>query len=57
MIPKYSSRYLFYRAAGQKMKSENEVHAVRNPRKSHKLDEIAKEYQLDPVKFRLICNR
>jgi hypothetical protein len=57
MIPKYSLRRLFFRKVGRRMNSSKPVTEVRNPRKTHKLVNIAGYYQLDPNKFVAECNR
>lgn len=53
MYPKYTSRFLFFRTAGRKLGAE--IHEVRNPRKTHKLKDIAERYEVDPDNFVKIC--
>ena len=55
MFPKYSLRWLFFRIAGMRIKSQKPIREVRNPAKLSKLDEIAKKYSVDPERFRIIC--
>ena len=57
MIPKYSGRWLFFRSAGRKAKSATALHEVRNPRKIHKLNHIAKKYDIEPKLFQEICEK
>lgn len=57
MFPKYSSRWLFYRCAGKKMRPPVFLTEVRNPQKIEKLHKIAEKYQIDPVRFEEICRQ
>jgi len=57
MIPKYSSRWLFFRLAGIKSSASKAVHEVRNPHKTEKLHSIAERNHLDKDKFQKICER
>ena len=57
MIPKHTSRYLFYKAAGKKAGSKIELHEVRNPKKTYKLHHIAEKYNIDKDKFQAICEK
>jgi hypothetical protein len=51
MIPKYTLRYLLFRFAGKAVDSSSKVCAVRNPKKLHKLSEIAKSNNIDEESF------
>lgn len=55
MYPKYTSRAIFFRRAGKKSGAVNMVQSVRNPKKSHKLEEIARQNQIDPDLFKRVC--
>jgi hypothetical protein len=55
MFPKYTDRWLFFRAAGRKAGAKNDLHAVRNPRKTHKLHKVAENNGVDKEKFQRIC--
>ena len=55
MIPKYSSRWVFFRRVGAKMHSEIPIREVRNPQKVDKLQAIAEKYSLDTVEFQARC--
>lgn len=55
MYPKYTSRTLFFRRAGRKAGASRVVQSVRNPKKTHKLEAIAAENNLDPDKFKQAC--
>jgi len=57
MFPKYTARFLFYRAAGKKAGVQKLVHEVRNPKKTHKLHHIAEKYNLDKEQFQKICEK
>ncbi len=57
MIPKYTSRWLFYRLVGLRMGSPVKIHEVRNPHKVDKLNIIAQRNNLDPDQFLKICER
>jgi hypothetical protein len=56
MIPKYTSRWLFYRTLGKRLDPHAQLTEVRNPRKLHKLHGIANQYNLDPQKFEKEAN-
>ena len=55
MVPKYSGRWLFFRAAGKKAGGQQAMREVRNPKKTHKLHTIAEQHNLDAKKFQAIC--
>ncbi|KAM3428281.1 hypothetical protein NHJ13734_008656 [Beauveria thailandica] len=59
MILKYTSRWLFYRAAAVACRSANasEVREVINPAKKNKIGEVASRHGLDPVEFERVCSR
>lgn len=57
MIPKYSSRVLFFRRAGKRTGAEVTLQSVRNPKKLHKLQAIAEQNQLDPDEFVTVCHQ
>lgn len=57
MYPKYTSRALFFRAAGKRAGMPSGLYSVRNPKKIRKLEAIAKEYNVDPVAFVQVCKR
>ncbi len=57
MIPKYTSRWLFFRSAGKKAMVSTIIHEVRNPRKTHKLHCIADKYRIDRDLFQKICEK
>lgn len=57
MFPKYTGRWLFFRAASKKALATSKIREVRNPKKTHKLYHIANKYNLDPVTFQLICEK
>lgn len=57
MIPKYSGRWLFFKRAGRKAGSTSGIREVRNPKKTHKLQAIAKQYDVDPQRFQEICEK
>lgn len=57
MIPKYTGRWLFFRAAGKKAGVGTVVHEVRNPQKTHKLHHIAEKYGIDRQEFQTICEK
>ncbi len=52
MIPKYTLRWLLFYSAGKAVNPNVKVRAVRNPGKTHKLDEIATEFNLDSTRFK-----
>ncbi len=51
MIPKYTLRWRFFRALAKKLNPDLNISEVRNPQKIHKLETIAKRYNLDPEAF------
>ena len=51
MIPKYTSRWNFFRALGKKFDKDLKITEVRNPKKVKKLEDIAKQYNLNPKDF------
>ena len=51
MFPKYTLRWKFFKTLGKKFDKNLIMHEVRNPKKIHKLETIAKNYNLDPIKF------
>lgn len=57
MFPKYTSRWLFFRHAGKKARAHRPVHEVRNPRKTHKLDQIAERNDINKKLFQEICEK
>jgi hypothetical protein len=57
MFPKYSGRWLFFRSAGKKAGAKYPIHEVRNPKKSHKLHQIAERNNIDKDKFQVICEK
>lgn len=57
MYPKYTSRWLFFRVAGKRSGAPRTVREVRNPRKTHKLHDIAAKNSIDPIEFQKICER
>lgn len=56
MYPKYTLRFWFFRKAGKRLGTD-EVHEVRNPRKTAKLHHIARKYNLDEVAFQKMCEK
>ncbi|CAZ84861.1 unnamed protein product [Tuber melanosporum] len=55
MLAKYTLRWKFYRTAAILCNAPcDKVREVINPRKDHKLDEVASRYQIDPVEFRRV---
>lgn len=52
MFPKYTLRWKFFRKIGKKFNKDLNISEVRNPRKIHKLEEIAKRYNLDSDEFK-----
>ncbi len=52
MIPKYSLRWFLFYKAGKSINPDVKVSAVRNPKKIHKLNEIAKENNLNETQFK-----
>lgn len=57
MIPKYTGRWLFFRAAGKRMKAQRIIREVRNPKKTHKLHLIADENGVNAQTFQEICEK
>lgn len=57
MFPKYSLRWLFFKRAGSKLNPQRPLREVRNPKKLHKLDYIARKYGLPPDKFADVCKK
>ncbi len=57
MYPKYTLRYTFYRKAGHIINQSVHLKEVRNPRKTYKLHEIAKKYDLDEKEFTQTCQQ
>ncbi|MEO6761409.1 MAG: hypothetical protein ABI220_03460 [Candidatus Saccharimonadales bacterium] len=57
MYPKYSLRVLFFRSAGRKAGATEPLQAVRNPKKTHKLNKIAEINGLGPELFVAICEK
>ncbi len=56
MYPKYTGRWLFFRHAGRKAGSLEDIHEVRNPKKVKKLEQIAQRNNLEVDDFIKICN-
>jgi hypothetical protein len=56
MFPKYTSRWIFFYRAGKKAGADHKVTEVRNPKKLHKLEHIAKKHGLQPEEFIRICH-
>ena len=50
MFPKYSLRWNFFHKPGKKFGNDN-VTEVRNPKKIHKLEDIAAKYDIDKIEF------
>lgn len=57
MFPKYTLRWVFFRIAGARVGTRKPIREVRNPKKDHKLDEIAAHNGCEPDRFRLICKK
>jgi len=55
MFPKYTLRWLFFRRAAKRIGPSTRVHEVRNPKKIHKLNDIAKRNGLDVIQFQKAC--
>lgn len=55
MLPKYTLRYLFFRRAGRRLGKR--IYEVRNPKKTAKLQSIARHNGLDPQEFAAICEK
>lgn len=54
-LPKYTSRYIFYRRAGKKAGANKSIQCVRNPKKLYKLDKIIAEQSIDVDKEKLVA--
>lgn len=56
MLVKYTSRWKFYRMVATLCKAPlcGRVREVVNPRKDHKLEEVARRHQIDPAKFKRV---
>lgn len=52
MFPKYTLRWKFFRVLGKRIDSNLKITEVRNPEKIEKLEDIAKKYNLDSIKFK-----
>ena len=57
MFPKMTSRYLFFRRAGKRAGAGRVMREIRNPKKVHKLEKLAKLYEVEPEVFVGICER
>lgn len=59
MLPKYTSRFLFYKSAGKKAGADKIIRCVRNPQKLHKLDGIIEEQNItvDRDRLKAICEK
>lgn len=57
MFPKYTGRWLFFRQAGKKSGAQKPVHAVRNPKKVHKLHKIAEQNGINSKLFEEVCKK
>jgi len=57
MFPKYTLRWLFYRTVGHHLDPALRISEVRNPRKTDKLRDIARNNGFDPVAFERECRR
>lgn len=55
MYPKYTLRVLFFRRAGKRAGATTTLQSVRNPKKAHKLEAIAREHGIDPELFVTVC--
>jgi len=51
MIPKYTLRWRFFRKLGTMVHSKKPISEVRNPKKAHKINDIAAQYNIDPDLF------
>jgi hypothetical protein len=51
MFPKYTLRWKFFRVLGKRFDKKLKITEVRNPEKIKKLENIAIQYNLDPIKF------
>lgn len=52
MFPKYTLRWKFFRKIGKSFDKNLKITEVRNPRKIHKLEDIADKYNLDKDIFK-----
>ena len=57
MFPKYTLRYWFYKSAARKAGCKKNVTEIRNPKKVHKLREIANRYEMDADTFTDVCEK
>lgn len=59
MLGKFTSRWTFYRTAAYLCDAPQYhlVSEVINPKKDHKLDEVASRHQIDPARFKRISRR
>ncbi len=55
MFPKYTLRWLFFRKVAKRFGKK--ISAIRNPKKTHKLRDIAEEFGMDPDAFEKECKR
>ena len=51
MFPKYELRWKFFSELGKKLDPKVKVREVRNPKKAHKLKDIAQKYGFDQEQF------
>lgn len=57
MFPKYTSRWLFFYMLGKKLGAKQKVTAVRNPKKVHKLRDVAAQFGIDSKSFEETATR
>lgn len=57
MLLKHSSRWLFYRRAGHKLDNNVHICSVRNPKKTEKLERVARQWGLDENEFIAVCQK
>lgn len=59
MLGKFTSRWTFYRTAAYICNAPqcHLVSEVINPKKDHKLDEVASRHQIDPIEFKRVGRR
>lgn len=57
MFPKYTLRWLFFRRAGKRVNPNSRLCEVRNPKKIHKIEHIARKYDINPKKFSDQCQQ
>lgn len=57
MIPKHTSRWLFYRVAGGRVRRGVRMKVVRNPLRTEKLHAVAQKYEVDPARFEHVCKQ